>query len=84
MTEPLRTTPGELSADEVVAALDSGRRVLIDVEIAGAEKQVVLRRRGDVYYCDTPTTLHTHETESGIRGCLEGQGYVRPGGTMGD
>jgi hypothetical protein len=76
MTEPIRARPGELTADEVVDALDSGRRVLITVEVVGAEKEVALRRRGDVYYCDTPTTLHSHDTEEGIRACLEGQGYV--------
>jgi hypothetical protein len=76
MTEPLLVKPEELTANEVVEALDSGRRVLIVVEIAGTEKQIVLRRHGGVYYCDTPTTLHTHDTESGIRACLENQGYV--------
>lgn len=80
MTEPLRTNPGELTANEVIDALDSGRRVLITVEIAGTEKEVALRRRGDVYYCDTPTTLHTHDSTEGIRACLEGQGYVSPEG----
>lgn len=82
MTEPIRARPGELTANEVVDALDSGRRVLITVEIAGAEKEVVLRRRGDVYYCDTPTTLHTHDSREGIRACLEGQGYVSREGSQ--
>lgn len=76
MAEPLRARPGELTASEVVDALDADRRVLITVEIAGTEKEVALRRHGGVYYCDTPTTLHTHDTESGIRSCLEEQGYV--------
>lgn len=81
MVEAIRAKPGELTADDVVDALDSGRRVLITVEVVGTEKQVALRRRGDVYYCDTPTTLHTHDTESGIRTCLESQGYVRSEGS---
>lgn len=91
MPEPLRAKPGELTMSEVVDALDSGRRVLITVEVAGAETKVVLRRQGDIYYCDTPTTLHTHDSTEGIRTCLEGQGYVRserdnisPSGTNGE
>ncbi|MDL5362870.1 hypothetical protein [Halalkalicoccus sp. NIPERK01] len=76
MAEPLRVQPGERSAGELIELLDSGRRVLIEVEIAGTTRQVALRHRNGVYYCDTPTTLHTHETRAGIKECLENQGYA--------
>lgn len=76
MVEPLRVAPGELPAEELIELLDSGRRVLIGVEIAGTTHEIALRQRDGVYYCDTPTTLHTHETKAGIRDCLEEQGYV--------
>lgn len=76
MAEPLRVQPGELPAEELISLLDSGRRVLIEVEIAGVTREVALRHRNGIYYCDTPTTLHTHETRDGIRECLERQGYA--------
>ena len=78
MAAPLRVDPGELTSEELIEHLDAGRRVIIEVEVAGSTREVALRRRGDVYYCDTPTTLHHHETERGMRECLEGQGYVVP------
>ncbi|KYH26969.1 hypothetical protein HAPAU_08570 [Halalkalicoccus paucihalophilus] len=76
MVEPLRVQPDERSTEELIELLDSGRRVLIEVEIAGTIKEIALRQRDGVYYCDTPTTLHTHETRDGIRKCLENQGYA--------
>jgi hypothetical protein len=78
MAEPVRVEPGELTADELIELLDSGRRVIVEVDVLGSPHEVTLRQRSGTYYCDTPTTLHTHETESGIRDCLEGQGYARP------
>ena len=76
MDESVRMAVGERTAKEVIALLDSGRRVLIDVEIVGTTHEIALRQRDGVYYCDTPTTLYTHKTKAGIRECLEGEGYV--------
>lgn len=76
MAEPLRVQPGELPAEELIELLDAGRRVMIEVEVVGTTREIALRRRSGVYYCDTPTTLHTHETRAGIEECLEAQGYV--------
>ena len=76
MGEPVRIVVGERTAEEVIALLDSGRRVMIEVEIAGTVHEIALRQRDGVYYCDTPTTLYTHDTKAGIRACLEGEGYV--------
>lgn len=75
MAELLRIGPGELSAGDILAALDDGQRVVIRTELLGSEYEVTLRREGDIYYCDTPTTLHKHETEGGMRECLAKQGY---------
>ena len=46
----------------------------LDAEAVMAE--VTLRHDGDVYYCDTPTTLHKHESSDEMRECLDEQGYV--------
>ncbi|WP_440988455.1 hypothetical protein [Haloarchaeobius baliensis] len=76
MTEPIRVRAGELEADEILAALREGRRVRIITELLGSEHEVTLRHDGTIFYCDTPTTLHKHETEAGMRRCIENQGYA--------
>ncbi|TKX78923.1 hypothetical protein EXE53_18635 [Halorubrum sp. SD626R] len=76
MTEVLRVAAGELSADELIDALNDGRRILVDVEVAGGSHEVVLRYDGETYHCDTPTNLHRHADESEMRGCLDQMGYA--------
>ena len=75
MTETLEVVAGERTADELVAALEDGRRVVVETEMLGSTHEVILRRDGDVYYCDTPTTLHRHESIDGIRKCISKHGY---------
>jgi len=77
MSEPLLIDAGEKGADELLEALESGRRVIVTTEFLGAEHEVTLRTDGETYYCDTPTRLHTHESAAGMRECIENQGYVR-------
>lgn len=72
----LRVTAGELDAEAVMSALNDGRRVIVQTELLGSEHEVTLRHDGSVYYCDTPTTLHRHDSEAGMRHCLDEQGYV--------
>ena len=76
MTPPLRIEPGERPADEIIAALREGRRVLLDVEVAGSAHEVVLRYDGETYHCDTPTSLHRHTEEAEMRACLDRMGYA--------
>jgi hypothetical protein len=76
MSEPLRVRAGDLSAEEVLAALREGRRVLVETELLGSTHEVTLRYDGSVFYCDTPTTLHKHESIEEMRTCLEQQGYA--------
>ncbi|MFC7187498.1 hypothetical protein [Halorubrum yunnanense] len=83
MTEVLRVEAGELSADEIIDALNNGRRILVDVEVAGGRHEVVLRYDGETYHCDTPTNLHRHAEEAEMRGCLDRMGYAG-GGTEAD
>jgi hypothetical protein len=77
MGAPLHVSAGELSADEVLAALKEGRRVVVRTELLGSEQAVTLRWDGDIDYCDTPTQLHEHESEAEMCECIERQGYSR-------
>lgn len=76
MAEPLRVVAGERSADELLSALEDGRRVIVETELAGTTHEVTLRYDGEVYYCDTPTTLHRHETAAEMRQCVRKRGYA--------
>jgi len=76
MSEPLVVDAGDRSVEELLGALDEGRRVTVRTEFLGSEHEVTLRRDGGTYYCDTPTRLHRHETAAEMRQCIENQGYA--------
>ena len=50
--------------------------MVVRTEFLGEEHEVTLRRDGDVFYCDTPTRLHRHESREEMRTCIEKQGYA--------
>ena len=77
---PLRADAGELTVEEILAALREGRRVVVRTRMLGAPHEVTLRRDGAVFYCDTPTTLHKHRDEAEMRACIEKMGYAADGG----
>ncbi|WP_418285434.1 hypothetical protein [Halorubrum sp. DTA46] len=79
MSDVLRIEAGELAADEIIDALNEGRRILVTVEVAGGKHEVVLRYDGETYHCDTPTNLHRHTEETEMRGCLDRMGYAAGG-----
>jgi hypothetical protein len=79
MPEPLEVEAGERSIEELLAALDEGRRITVQTEFLGGEHEITLRREGDVYYCDTPTRLHRHESVEEMRTCIRKQGYASDG-----
>lgn len=76
MAEPIVVTAGEAQPEEILDKLNDGQRVVVRTEFLGSEYEVTLRWDGETYYCDTPTRLHKHDTESEMRTCLEQQGYV--------
>jgi hemin uptake protein HemP len=78
MPEPLRIDSGELSSDEILAALQEGRRIVVRTEMMGGTYEVTLRHDGTIFYCDTPTTLHKHDDEEGMRTCIANMGYAKP------
>jgi len=75
MATPLEVEAGELPAEDILAALDDGRRVLVRTELLGGEHTVTLRRDEGTYYCDTPTTLHRHDDPEEMCRCIREQGY---------
>jgi hemin uptake protein HemP len=75
MGDPLVIDAGEMTADELLDALDNGQRVIVRTEFLGSEHEVTLRHDGQTYYCDTPTRLHKHESAAEMRKCLVRQGY---------
>lgn len=76
MSDTVKVTAGELGISEILTELNEGTRVIVRTEFLGSEHEVALRYDGDVYYCDTPTRLHKHETEDEMRTCLRRQGYA--------
>ncbi|MDF9748346.1 hypothetical protein [Natrinema salsiterrestre] len=75
MSNPLRVSAGELEIDDIMSAIEEGRRVVITTTAARTEYDVTLRYDGSVYYCDTPTRLHRHESEGEMRSCIRKMGY---------
>ncbi|MFB6102425.1 MAG: hypothetical protein ABEJ73_07645 [Haloplanus sp.] len=75
----LTVEAGELTAEEILDALGSGQRIVVRVEMLGGVHEVTLRHDGSTYYCDTPTTLHKHDTVDAMRMCIEKMGYGRDG-----
>jgi hypothetical protein len=75
MSNPLRISAGELETDAIMAAIQDGRRVVITTTAARKEHEVTLRYDGSVYYCDTPTRLHRHESEDEMRTCIRKMSY---------
>ncbi|AZH24001.1 hypothetical protein [Haloplanus aerogenes] len=73
----LTVEAGELTASEILDALESGQRVVVRVEMLGGVHEVTLRHDGTIYYCDTPTTLHKHQSVDEMRTCIEKMGYSR-------
>jgi hemin uptake protein HemP len=72
---------GEREPEELMAALEAGDRIVVQTEFLGTEHEVTLRHDGDIYYCDTPTRLHKHDSKAEMRSCLENQGYASADGS---
>lgn len=72
----LTVDAGELGTEELLAQLQEGERVVVRTSFLGSEKRVTLRFDGETFYCDTPTTLHKHETADDMRACIREQGYT--------
>jgi len=67
---PVHLSPGEVTAREIIERLEAGDRVIVETELLGSVHEITLGFDGDVYYCDTPTTLHRHETAEELADAL--------------
>jgi hypothetical protein len=76
MTPPLRIDAGEVGIEEILGALAEERSVVVNTEVLGTDHEVTLRHDGTRYYCDTPTTLHTHDSVDEMRQCILKHGYA--------
>ncbi|MEF8812704.1 MAG: hypothetical protein V5A55_02670 [Halovenus sp.] len=76
MSDTLVIDAGEMEPAALIEAIEEGKRVVVRTEFLGSEYEVTLRYDGSTYYCDTPTRLHKHTSESEMRTCLEEQGYA--------
>jgi len=76
MPQPLRIEAGEITAESILEALGEGRRVVVSTEVLGEPHEITLRHDGEQYYCDTPTTLHTHDSREEMLECIHKHGYA--------
>ena len=73
--DPLHVEAGELTAEEIITELETGRRIVVTAELFGAQREMTLRHDGETFYCDTPTRLHKHDATDEMRECIERMGY---------
>jgi len=77
-TDTVRMPQGERTATDVLRALDDGIRVVIEIDGFDGSMQATVRKKGDVYYCDTATKLLTYESADALRAALEQYQLVDP------
>lgn len=76
MSGPTVVDAGEYDSEELLSRLRDGERLLVRADVLGSTEELTLRYDGEFYYCDSPTTLHKHETEAGMVECMRNYGYV--------
>lgn len=71
MSDILYIQRGELTATEIVDEVDTGNRVVIEVDLLGTSVRMAIRKRSETYYCDTPVKLLKYRSPEEMRSCLE-------------
>lgn len=66
-----RVSRKELRSDEVVERLEAGQRVIVEVELFGSTKDVVLRKADGSYQCDTGLKLFSYDDPEAMKRCIE-------------
>ena len=70
MGETIRVGRKEMTAAEVLAEIEDGNRVLIEVEVLGRRMRMAIRRDSETFYCDTPIKLLTFDSPEDLAACL--------------
>ena len=77
MTKVKQISQKELTATEILAILEDGGRVLIEMSVLGKTTNVSIRQQSGTYYCDTPVKLMKYDTQDELQKCLERFRLVR-------
>ena len=70
-SKPIRISRKEFSSNEALDYLDEGRRVIVTVGKFGVTKEVILRKTGEKYICDTGVKLMTYNERDAMKKCIE-------------
>ena len=54
----------------------NGSGYIVRADVLGSAEEMTLRFDGETFYCDTPTTLHKHDTPEEMVECMRQYGYV--------
>jgi hypothetical protein len=76
--DTVRVPQGERTATDVLRVLEDGKRVVIDIDGFDGSMEATVRKKGDIYYCDTATKLLTYESADALRTALEKYQLVDP------
>ena len=77
MSIPPTVEAGDHTAEELLSHLQEQERLVVRTDVLGSSEELTLRFDGETYYCDTPTTLHRHDTPEEMVECMRQYGYVR-------
>ncbi|WP_254839458.1 hypothetical protein [Natronomonas marina] len=77
MSGPTVVEAGEHDTEELLERLRQRERLVVRTDVLGSPEEMTLRFDGETYYCDTPTTLHKHDTPEEMAECMRHYGYVR-------
>ena len=66
-----RVSRKELQSSNVIERLDEGERIIVEVGVFGQTKDVVLRKTGGEYQCDTGFKLFSYDDPEEMRQCIE-------------
>ena len=72
----VRIPADQQSAAAIIEALNKGQELIIEQEVRDTIQETRRQLRDGLYYCQTPQTTHTHETERGVRICLINLGHA--------
>ena len=61
----------ELTSAEVMDLVESGKRVVVALDVMGVSREVTIRKTDDQYVCDTGLKLMNYDDSEGLKACIE-------------